>query len=189
MIFQQDTEYIAVLDACVLAPMPACDTLLRLAEDPPVFTPRWSAQILTEVHRTLLNFGYSERQADRRIGTMRYLFPEAEVTGHEPLIQSINLPDLDDRHVVAAAIRAGASAIVTQNTRDFPPAILNGFGILLQSLDDFLIQQFRGSPQLVAERLEQQASGTRSSLSAVLAKLARTAPGFAVQLKQFLGLD
>ena len=55
------SQYIAVLDACVLAPMPVMDTLLRLAEEPAFYTPKWSAQILQEVERVLTDrFGYSE---------------------------------------------------------------------------------------------------------------------------------
>ena len=52
-----------MLDACVLAPMPLCDTLLRCAEDPALFRVLWSEQILEEVKRTLLQkFGYTAKQ-------------------------------------------------------------------------------------------------------------------------------
>ena len=49
-----DNDYLAVLDACVLARMPLCDTLLRCAEEPALFRPVWSENILTEVQSTLL---------------------------------------------------------------------------------------------------------------------------------------
>jgi hypothetical protein len=42
-------KYTVVLDACVLVPMPLCDTLLRLAEQPATYCPLWSEQILLEV--------------------------------------------------------------------------------------------------------------------------------------------
>ena len=55
MILTQDNEYAVVLDACVLAPMPLCDTLLRLAEDPSMYRPLWSGNILQEVGNVLQN--------------------------------------------------------------------------------------------------------------------------------------
>jgi hypothetical protein len=60
-------QYIVLLDACVLAPMPLCDLLLRLAEEPAFFVPRWSADILREVSSTLRKFGYSDAQVERRL--------------------------------------------------------------------------------------------------------------------------
>ena len=53
MIFTQENEYAAVLDACVLVPMALCDLLLRLAEEPAMYRPLWSEQILTELARAL----------------------------------------------------------------------------------------------------------------------------------------
>ena len=47
-------QYVVLLDACVLAPMPVCDTLLRLAEEPAFYAPKWSWEILEEVSRTLV---------------------------------------------------------------------------------------------------------------------------------------
>ena len=46
-------DFTVVLDACVLAPMPICDTLLRLAEEPSFYIPKWSGHILAEVRSTL----------------------------------------------------------------------------------------------------------------------------------------
>jgi hypothetical protein len=49
MILNQDNEYAALWDACVLVPICLCDTLLRLAEDPAMYRPLWSSEILREV--------------------------------------------------------------------------------------------------------------------------------------------
>ena len=56
-----------VLGTCVLAPMPLCDTLLQLAEEPALYSPRWSRDILCELRSTLQRMGYTTSQADRRI--------------------------------------------------------------------------------------------------------------------------
>lgn len=178
MILNQDNEYTVLLDACVLAPMPACDTLLRLAQDPALYMVRWTNEILDEVRRAILKFGYSETQAQRRIARLREIFPDAEVHGYESLIPCVTLPDPNDRHVVASAIRAGAQAIVTNNLKHFPVDVLAPFGIVRQSLDDFLCHQFSLSPRIVLERLEQQASGIRSELPDLLIKLSKAAPRF-----------
>jgi len=53
MILTPDNEYAVVLDACVLVPMPLCDTLLRLAEEPAMYRPMWSEEILQEVGAAL----------------------------------------------------------------------------------------------------------------------------------------
>lgn len=116
MILTSDNDYLAVLDACVLAPMPLCDTLLRCAEEPALFRAVWSSETLVEVTRTLLKFGYSSQQAESRLRRMQEAFPEAEV--HVPpnlLYGTPELPDLSDRHVVAAAIHERAHVIVTTN--------------------------------------------------------------------------
>lgn len=65
--------------------------------------------------------------------------PDAMVNGHEPLIAAIDLPDADDRHVVAAAIRSGAELIVTHNLGDFPTVALAPHGIEVESPDEFVL--------------------------------------------------
>jgi len=80
MILTQDNEYAVVLDACVLIPMPLCDTLLRLAEDPSMYRPLWSDQILQEVGIALeKKLGYSTAQTGYRLARMKEAFPEALV--------------------------------------------------------------------------------------------------------------
>jgi hypothetical protein len=68
MILNQDNEYAALLDACVLVPMCLCDTLLRLAEDPAMYRPLWSSEILQEVGDALESkIKISPQQRQRRI--------------------------------------------------------------------------------------------------------------------------
>jgi len=80
MILIPDNEFCVVVDACVLLPMPLCDTLLRAAEDPSFFRIVWSEEILNEVRRGLVSekFGYSTEQAERRIQAMRATFTFVE---------------------------------------------------------------------------------------------------------------
>ena len=63
---------------------------------------------------------------------------DARVTGYEPLIDGLVLPDVDDRHVLAGAIHGGGSVIVTMNRRDFPAATLAPHSIEAQHPDAFV---------------------------------------------------
>lgn len=168
-------QYVAVLDTCVLAPMPLCDTLLRLAEDPAFYIPRWTDDILRELRSTLLRMGYSEAQAQRRITAMDTAFDDAKVTGHEDLVGSMT-NDPKDRHVLAAAVRCGAHAIITANFRHFPPASVAPYDIGVVTPDDFLIHQFHLNEELLREKLAAQASARGIGLDGLLERLQRNAP-------------
>jgi len=171
MILTPDNEYAAVLDACVLYPMPLCDTLLRLAEEPAFYRPIWSEEILCEVSRTLIGQGYSEEQAKRRLRAMKEAFPEAMVDIPREIISGVSasLPDKKDCHVLAAAILSHANTVVTQNTRDFPNDCRDKYGILCQNADDFLIHQYWLGPEQVLEKLDYQAAHRKKERAALLA--------------------
>lgn len=68
---------------------------------------------------------------------MNDALPEATVSGDEDHIATVNLPDPDDRHVVAAGIAAGASIILTWNVRDFPAKELKKFDLRKLGPDTF----------------------------------------------------
>ena len=89
------------------------------------------------------------------------------------------LPDPNDRHVLACAIRGGAHAIVTANVKDFPQASLDHFEILAQTPDEFLIHQFTLSEDQVLEKLDAQAAAIRRDRLAILGTLKKMAPKFA----------
>ncbi len=185
MILNQNNEYAALLDACVLAPMPLCDTLLRLAEHPAFYRPLWSEEILQEVGNVLENkFGYTWKQRDRRLDAMRKAFPEAAVKLPVKL-DSFDCPDKDDRHVLAAAVRGQANAIVTNNTKDFPEECLEQYGLLCQTPDEFLLHQFYLNPPLVVDKLDQQASAIRQTRIDLTNKLQRITPLFCAELKKY----
>ena len=175
-------QYIAVLDTCVLAPMPLCDTLLRLAEDPAFYIPRWTDDIIRELRSTLLRMGYTDAQATRRITAMETAFEDAKVIGYECLVASMtNHPK--DRHVLAAAVRSGAHAIITHNVKHFRPEAARPYDLDILTPDDFLIHQFHFNDELLIEKLVGQAAARKISLDALLDKLHRSAPNWVTLLR------
>ncbi len=179
MILTPDNEYAAVLDACVLAPMPLADTLLRCAEEPALFRVLWSKETLVEVHRTLIKFGYTIDQADRRLKQMAIAFPEAEIDFPANLLKSLDdLPDQKDRHVVAAAIHARAHVIVTSNVKHFPSILLEGHDLLVQSPDEFLVHQFHLNSARMLDVLDTQAGAIGQTRSEIMERLSVVLPKF-----------
>jgi hypothetical protein len=80
----------AFLDTCAVYGGYLCDTLLRLAEMG-TYRPLWSAGVLDELERNLLERGLAEEAVTYRIREMRRSFPDAEVRGYETLIASMTL--------------------------------------------------------------------------------------------------
>ena len=113
---------LVVLDACVLANFSLCDTLLRLAEPPRLFEPKWSEEIIRETTRTLESkLGWPGSLTAHLETELRAHFGEAWISGYEPMIPPM-ANDEKDRHVLAAAAHGQASIIVTLNLRHFRPA-------------------------------------------------------------------
>jgi predicted nucleic acid-binding protein len=180
MIFTPGNDYSAVLDACVLVPMALCDLLLRLAEEPAMYRPLWSEQILTEMARALkTKLHRSSEAASWRRQQMKEAFPEAMVTVPSALLKAVEcIPDKDDRHVLAAAIVAHANTIITQNSRHFPKECCEKYGVVCQKPDDFLIDQYHLHPQLVLDKLDDQAAGISQNREFVVASLKPAVPKF-----------
>jgi predicted nucleic acid-binding protein len=174
------SSLIAVLDANVLIPAAPRDTLLRAAEAR-LFQLRWSDDILGEVERNLVGHGLtSDLDARDLLNEMRSYFPEALVRGYEPLVTSMsNAPE--DRHVLAAAVRAGAHVIVTENRSDFPQDALAPFGIEAQTIDRFLTELFLGWPARMVRIVQQQADDLNDppmTIDELLDELSIWAPTF-----------
>lgn len=88
--------------------------------------------------------------------------PDGLVTDHESLIDGLSLPDVDDRHVLAAAIRCNASVIVTFNEKDFPSQALAPFGIEAQHPDEFVENLFDLDPAAVVAAAQRQRAQLKS---------------------------
>jgi len=146
--------FIVVADANVLFPLTLRDTILRAAAAG-FYQLRWSAAILDEMERNLVSTGTMPADKAARLrATMETYFPEAEVTGYEPIIVGLQ-NDEKDRHVVAAAVKAGAQVITTSNLKDFLPL---PDGLEAQSPDEFLNNLFDLDPQAFVELLREQAA-------------------------------
>jgi hypothetical protein len=87
---------------------------------------------------------------------------DALVVGYEDLIEGLHLPDANDRHVLAAAIRGRADVIVTRNVRDFPPNSLARFGIEAQHPDEFVVHLLDLAPGLVIEAVQRHRESLRN---------------------------
>jgi hypothetical protein len=131
--------FTALYDSCVLYPAPLRDLLLHLALTG-LFRARWTDAIHNEWIENLLKNrpDLSRARLERTRAMMNEAVLDCLVTGYEGLIPDLTLPDADDRHVVAAAIRSRAGVIVTYNLRDFPDAALRPYGIEAQHPDEFV---------------------------------------------------
>ncbi len=172
------TTPIAVLDACVIYPIRVCDLLLWLARVG-LYGPRWSAAIHAEWtgHLAADRSDLTPEGVERRRLAMDAAFPGSLVTGYEELTGTIQLPDPDDRHVLAAAITAEAGHIVTTNLKDFPPAALAEYGVTAVHPDEFVVALAALQPDAVraaARRLRANLIRRPVSVEAFLANLTRT---------------
>ena len=130
-------RFTAVLDTCVVYPVIIRDVLFWFAYYD-LYTPKWSEHIFDEWRRVTIELGASAEEADKRIGKANEAFPDALVINYKGLINTLELPDENDRHVLAAAIKTNVNLIVSVNLKDFPAEYLQSFGLNAKSADDFL---------------------------------------------------
>jgi predicted nucleic acid-binding protein len=154
---------IVILDACVLFPAPLRDLLIRLAAAG-LTRARWTEEILDECFRNIhaKRPELNERALTRTRELMNQAVRDPLVRGFEELIHDLTLPDSKDRHVLAAAIAAGAEAIVTFNLRDFPKDQLNAFGIVAVHPDEVVAGLLLTASGSVAEVITEQAVALRN---------------------------
>ncbi len=177
--------FTVVVDANVLFPLTLRDTVLRAAAAD-FYQLRWSKDILDEMERNLVSTGTMPAEKAARLrAQMEKFFPEAMVTGYEPLIAAMP-NDAKDRHVVAAAVKAGAQVVTTANLRDFTPL---PDGIEAQSPDEFLCNLFDLDPDGFVEMLREQAADLQKppvTFEELLERLARVVPDLVVVVRAHL---
>lgn len=154
---------VVIYDACVLYPAPLRDLLIRIGQAGLVRA-RWSHQILEECFRNIsakrpeLDIAALARTKD----LMTRAVPDCMVDGYAELIDGLSLPDPNDRHVLAAAIRADARTIVTFNLRDFPAHTLEAYAVESVHPDDFVSDLVDLAPGRILEVLDDQVAPLKS---------------------------
>ncbi len=134
------SHFTVVFDACVLYPATLRNLLIQLASTRR-FRATWTTTIREEWTRALRTDkpDISPTEIERIAELMEAAVPDCMVTGYEPLIETLTLPDPADRHVLAAAIRTHADLIVTTNIKDFPSRTLAPLGVHAVHPDDFIL--------------------------------------------------
>lgn len=155
--------YTVVYDACVLYPAPLRSLLIHLAMTD-LFRARWSRQIHEEWMRNLLakRSDLTWEKLERVRELMDQHTRDAVVTGFEPLIDGLLLPDINDRHVLACAIHSGAEAIITFNLKDFPDDQLSQYDIRAIHPDEFISDMLSLSPGHVVQAVHNHRSSLKN---------------------------
>jgi predicted nucleic acid-binding protein len=156
-------RFTVIHDACVLYPAPLRDLLMRLALTD-LYRARWSDQIHEEWITAVLRNrpDLSRAQLERTRSLMNAHVRDALVEGHQPLIPALELPDPEDRHVLAAAIQCGADLILTFNLDDFPEHALASYGIGACHPDPFLVDQLNLDAERVCLAMRQHRTSLRN---------------------------
>jgi len=132
--------FVAIYDSCVLFPRAMRDILTRVAAAGLVRA-QWTEHIHEELRAKLVE-KYPDmaegEQIEKLISFLTSAVPDCLVRGYEGLIESFDLDDPDDRHVAAAAIKAGAQVIVTRDGRGFSKSFLDEHFMYLKDPDDFV---------------------------------------------------
>jgi hypothetical protein len=178
---------LAVLDACSLYPYVLRETLLHIAAAG-LFQPIWSGRIVDEVVHHQLATGRLTAAAAAALRERLQPFASAWANPDEGLIARMtNHPR--DRHVVATAVAAKATCIVTANLKDFPPPALAPFGLQAVLPARFLTDLYERDPDGIRQVLERLAAGWEpaTDVPTLLTWLQPTAPRFARTVKRDLG--
>lgn len=151
------SAFTALYDASVLYPAPLRDLLMQLALTD-LFRAKWTDRIHDEWTRNVLKDrpDLTKERIERTRRLMDVNVRDCLVTDYEALIPALTLPDPDDRHVLAAAIRGRADVIVTHNLRHFPTKILAPLGIEAQHSDTFVNHLLHLKEATVIEAVKRQ---------------------------------
>lgn len=159
-------NFIVIYDACVLYPAPIRDLLMLLATNSRLFKAKWTEDIHQEWQENLLKNrpDLKREQLERTRTLMDTAVPDAlfERQRYQSLIDSLQLPDPNDRHVLAAAIACRAEIIVTFNLKDFPKTELDKYQIAALHPDDFLNDLADLNESAVIKAIDSQSNALRN---------------------------
>jgi hypothetical protein len=140
---------VVLLDANLLYPFHLRNLLIQFGVEH-IVDVRWTDSIHAEWIGNLVADGRATRERlTQTLKIMRRALPGADVRGYEHRIAGLVLPDAADRHVLAAAIEANASVLLTFNLVDFPPEVLAVHGVVPRHPDDFLCELHASDPEAV----------------------------------------
>lgn len=183
-----NADYKILLDANVLANFAVCDLYLRLAEKPRLVLPKWTNQILDEVHRTHVEqLGWDQTLADTFRKAVTKSFPEAFISGYEDLVPLMT-NDQKDRHVLAAAVREKLDIIISFNLKDFKPGDLEKWNVRALHPQDYLLTIYSMNPQVVIMKLNQIARKKEEELEDTIIRFGKALPAFSTRLLEDMGI-
>jgi len=154
-------RFTCVLDTNVIYPIEIRDILLWFAHYH-LYTPKWSKHIFSEWVEVMKRHNIPPEEITKRFTRVDQAFPDAHVQNYEPLIPGLELPDEKDKHVLAAAIKANAHIIVTNNLKHFPEVYLSSFGLIAQKADDFVTDLIDLNPRIAVKAFLDMVSQKRN---------------------------
>ena len=169
----QKSNFTVIYDTNVLYPACLRDILIRLAQKE-LFRAKWTHDILAELKRNLLEsakvrnekngifYAEIEEKIDRLLAKMNEAVRDCLITDYKDLKIGLILPDSNDKHVLAAAIKSKSDVIVTWNLKDFPQKILNKYNIEAQSPDDFISHVYDLDEEAVLLAVREQRAGLKN---------------------------
>ena len=137
-------RYTAFIDACSLAGVLKRNLLLTLAEAG-FYRVRWSHRVIEECRQAIEKMLANREMPDavarshNAVAAMVEAFDDALVIDYDEFLNlGRDLPDRNDAHVLAAAIKTRAHVIVTDNLKHFPIGTLAPLNIEARSTDEFI---------------------------------------------------
>jgi len=187
--------HVVLADANVLYSRVLRDYLLYAATAR-VITVNWSQAILDDVaeHMAANIPGFTLQPAAYLLAKMTEAFPVARVEpgpAEYARLAGYELPDEDDRDVMAAALTAGADVICTNNLAHFPQPVMDDLKLVAMQPDDLFCHLFESHPDamLQVHRTTVQKLHDATDASTIAALRKAQAPNTASQVTRLVGLS
>ena len=166
---------VVLADANVLIPRTLRDYIVYLGKAG-AYQLHWSQSILDEMSRNLVaKYGFSSDDATELELRLTEYLPRALVEARDRDIRKAEKTSMDakDRHVLAAALAAEASIIVTDNDRHFPRSSMARHGIEVLRAGDLLTRIAVAAPDALQWAHRVTVANSPKTESAILATLGR----------------